>query len=440
MNTKGKGITMTQARIRILYELLVTQMNHLIFYPFALAIPVLSESLYAVQHPSLLVWIIGGLIPFGYYFCRKYIKRYFLLQVLHYTGVGLRVLLAFWLTPKFHIFLFIYYILVGIGFAFNSVDIKINAKGPKGTSFEDRAISVAPAVAFIAASVLLPYYICDSRGNIYYKITVILILAFYFLSYYIREYLDFLAADAVNTGILPAKEVFRAGMKQTCVCTAGLAIIMWVSRFGLLETLLLWIRYLVLLLWKTFLSFLGSDLQKTAEPSESKLVLPGHVGTFDYISGTDEPSLFWTTLEDIALAIVFLGILAVLFLWIRRTILYINKMMKKQAPEDPETTGAVEIREKCGVNKKSRRSNKTPLAFPISDARERIRFLYKKTALAKIPAPGSDRLHFYTARELEQEMAAAPFADLYEKARYSDKPCTLKDVKSMKDACRGHKE
>ena len=112
-DTKGKGIYMTQAKIRIIYELLVTQMNHLIFYPFALTIPVLSESLYAVQHPSLLVWMTGGLIPFGYYFCRKYIKSYFLLQILHFTGVGLRVLLAFWFTPKFHIFLFIYFILVG---------------------------------------------------------------------------------------------------------------------------------------------------------------------------------------------------------------------------------------------------------------------------------------------------------------------------------------
>ena len=83
---------------------------------------------------------------------------------------------------------------------------------------------------------------------------------------------------------------------------------------------------------------------------------------------------------------------------------------------------------------------------PNLDSKEKIRRIYKKKASSYKPNPlaegakednfSLERLGFYTAREMEARMEGGAFATVYEKARYSNEPCTAQDVKLMKEACR----
>lgn len=81
-------------------------------------------------------------------------------------------------------------------------------------------------------------------------------------------------------------------------------------------------------------------------------------------------------------------------------------------------------------DKDDSRPDKRRFSFLFPDARQKIRRIYLK----KISNSGlaKERLPFYTARDTEKSLSAEGMAAIYEKARYSEAPCTEEDVRQMK--------
>ena len=163
-----------------------------------------------------------------------------------------------------------------------------------------------------------------------------------------------------------------------------------------------------------------------------------------------EASMFWKILEVVAILALLAAIVLGIIYGIRQFIAFVNKMMGKRGISHDKlirSTDSLDVREKCEVQKKKGQSKHALDFWGFLDSKERIRKIYKKKAAAYKPNPltnGSaqkkddyspERVAYYTAREMERQMQSNPFADIYEKARYSNEECTSQDVKRMKENC-----
>ena len=67
---------MSQSKIRIFKEFLITQYNFLVFYPFVMTLMVLTQALWAPERPRLWVWLLGGLVCYALYFVRTQVDNF----------------------------------------------------------------------------------------------------------------------------------------------------------------------------------------------------------------------------------------------------------------------------------------------------------------------------------------------------------------------------
>ena len=98
--------------------------------------------------------------------------------------------------------------------------------------------------------------------------------------------------------------------------------------------------------------------------------------------------------------------------------------------EQPESMDKREHLEAAPENTAAKQKQKW-FSFAFLDAGQKIRRMYQKKinacGLAKMSLP------FYTARDAEKLLDVEGMAEIYEKARYSDVPCTDGDVRQMKN-------
>lgn len=431
---------MKQNKIRIFQEILITQINFLIFFPFAMTIATLFRSLVPAERPSLLIWMLAGFLPFAFHFVRNNTKHFIVLILLHLMGVGGFILLSLFLSPAGSKVNQVFFVMVGVGFTIYSVYLRLATE-----DFEDRVAGMPFAVGFIAVALFLQHYQGNKEWDSYYKITLILIVALFFLNYYLNEYSNFLVVNSSSTGVLPEKEIFRSGLRLTFLYTfLGVIILFCTAQYSWLKQILSALKQLIV----TFLTFFFGLFPDNTEEVEIYIDQQYSGNGSMQLPEAGEPSLIWHVLGIIAVIVVLLAILVAVFSALRRFIAYAREMMQKQGftKKDISATEAVDIREKCEIRKtKARKANPLEL-FGFLDSREKIRRIYKKKSSSYKPNPLTEgvkemeytpeRLSYYTAREMEKRMESGSFASIYEKARYSNEPCTAQDVRKMKEACR----
>ena len=431
---------MRQNKIRIFQEILITQINFLVFYPFAMTVATLFRNMVPPERPSLLVWILAGLIPLGFHLIRNKLKQFFPLVLLHLVGIGGFVLLSFLLSPQNSSVNRTYFILVGIGFAVYSIYLRLTTE-----DFDDSVVAMPFAVGFVAVSLFLQHYQGNKEWDSYYKLILILIVGLFFLNYYLSEYSNFLVVNSSSTGILPEKQIFRSGMRLTFGYTLiGMVILFCTAQFS-------WLKQILAALKRTIVSILSFIFGLFPDhTTESEIYIDERMsgGGGLALPEAGEPALIWHILGVIAVVALLIGILVAIFFAIRRFIAFANQMMQKQGitKKDISATEAVDVREKCEIKKQKHRKSSPLELFGFLDSKEKIRRIYKKKASSYKPNPLAEgakednftmeRLGFYTAREMEKRMESGAFAAVYEKARYSNETCTAQDVKLMKEACR----
>ena len=158
-------------------------------------------------------------------------------------------------------------------------------------------------------------------------------------------------------------------------------------------------------------------------------------------------SWIWEILTVILLIAIAIILLYVLYKVLCYLIQVFNEAVKNKRKDAGigELNEIIDVREKLDLSKGKNHRRKPGELFGFLSAQERIRRIYKKKISQYKPNRllGSEkqrkddfteeRLKYYTAREMEDRMEVS-FAEIYEKARYSDEECTSKDVKDMEAA------
>lgn len=432
---------MKQNRIRLIQELLITQINFIVFYPFCMTVSTLFGDIVTPTRPSLLVWMLGGLTLLAMYFIRVRAKNFLVFALLHGLCLGVVLALGQVLTPGGSSTNKIFFIMVAIGYMGYSLYLRLTTE-----DFEDHCMNMPFAVGFVAVSMFMQHYRNNTEWDYYYKLVLIIVIGFFFLHYYLKEYLNFLIVNSSSTGILPEKEIFGSGLRLSILYTViGVVILFATSQLTWLKDLLAALKKLTV----SIIRYISSLFPKTHKISEAITNETGNGGAMALPIEQGEPAMIWYVIFGILLVAFVIVIFVAVFMAIRRFIAFVAQRMKKGVAEHSEVsvTGAVDVREKCEIQKSSTRKSKPLELFGFMDAKEKIRRIYKKKAAAYKPSPlmandparknySPEKLPFYTVREMEFQMDAGAFAEIYEKARYSNEACTPQDVKLMKEYCK----
>lgn len=432
---------MKQNKIRILKEFLTTQINFLVFYPIYLTIITLFADLFPTPRTSLLLWMSGGLVVFSMYFVRIRTKNFIVMLILHGICFGALMLLL-------HLFPYgtdginrIFLGVMGIGFIINSIHLRIDTE-----DFEDKCINIAFIVSFVAIALFLQHYQNHKEWDFYYTAVAIIILGCYFINYYLTEYLNFLVVNTNSIGVLPEREIFQSGFGLTFLYTAfGVAVLIITSQFAWLNEVLAFCKMILFGILRFIFGLFMNNREESTETITEEL----NHGPMDYDFGEGETARIWDILFVLTIIFILFLITVGLIALLRKFIIYVAARMRRGVLQrgDLEAFGAVDVREKCEIAKKSRSKGRSRDLLGFLDAKEKIRRIYKKKVAAHKPNPllenstavkkySPERAAFYTAREMESEMASGAFACVYEKARYSNEACNAQDVKLMKELCR----
>ena len=119
---------MKQNRIRIVQELLITQINFIVFYPFCLTIATIFNDIIPAERARLSVWMLGGLVFFAMYFIRIYAKNFIVLALLHGICLGMMILLGQILSPRNSASNSTFFVIVGVGFVIYSIYLRLQTE------------------------------------------------------------------------------------------------------------------------------------------------------------------------------------------------------------------------------------------------------------------------------------------------------------------------
>lgn len=418
-------------KLSVFQELLITQMNNLIFFPVAMLIATLFRAIVPNTCPRLAIWMLGGLVVFGFYFIRRAIRHFIPLVMLHMIGIGILFYLSLFISAGEISINQTAFMLTGTGFAIYSIYLRLTTD-----DFKSTPLPMPIAVGITAVGMYLQHYQQNTNWDSYHKLTLILVLACYFINYYIQEYMNFLMVNKNSTGILPEKEIFYSGIQLALLYTiSGSVFLLLTAQFSWLKKFLSVLKGMVIRLFRFVFGLFPVTGSENTTPYVAQVVSGDGIP----ILPTGEPSLFWKVLEVIATILLAAAILFAIGYGLKQFFAFANKMMQKKAGQytDLEGGNGQDIREKCEAPRKQSAHLKIKKFIGLLDAKERIRQIYKRKVLAfkeKSSSLKAEQLSFYTAREMEQYMEVASFAAIYEKARYSDEECSLQDVKCMKEA------
>lgn len=440
---------MKRNRIYFYQELLITQINNLIFFPLAMTIVTLFRDLVAPIRPSMLLWMLCGVIPLLLYLIRCRLTKFVpfigahvgvMVFIFGFTKFAVNIPLEIFQTFQSPVNRALFVIMA---FFFTSFSIYMKMKG----EVDDNIFSMPVAVGVAAVSLYLQHYQGNKNWDSYYIITVIIILALYFIYRYLAEYLNFLVVNSSSTGVLPEKEIFSSGLRLAVLYTlAGAIILVCTSRITWLKAILgvfrNILRVIVQVIALLFLDYVPQTTTITQTTQEEQV-------SEELLAVTSEPAMIWKILEVVAVIALFAGLLFAFVKLMVKLIAFIKKAMLRNVRTHDETISEVQdVREKCTPIRKKKAKKQTTDFLHFLDAKERIRRIYKKKVLAYKPLSLDDtrkrqrrtfdpeKPQLYTAREMQLEMGADAFAEIYEKARYSDCDCIGQDVKRMKELCR----
>lgn len=417
-------------RIRYLTEFVITQMNHWAFFPIFLLMTCLAKSFGTCDDPSVLVWLITGLLPFAFYFFRVYIHHFVLLAAMHITVIAAFVILL----PCESIAARALYGIPGTGYGIYSLYTRLTQK-----DFLDRECFMPLAVGFSAVSLFFVHCQGQEQWDLWYLFSLIAVLSLFYLCSYLKNFLEFLSLNEGTAGHIPEQDIFHSGIHLILLFTGSAMVLLFLlSGVEWLHTILTAIKKGLLLLLRLLFSLLPEG---TDDP-----MLPDTAGSGGYgfeIVTEEKSPLWWDIIQYTALAAVGILMLFSLYKALKKLICFILKQMRKRPDRAGRNmTKVVEIREKCSLEKTAERSKARDL-FGAFSPQERIRKLYKKyilnTRRLRVSVPGNHDIvdpALYTAREWGVLLENPDMADIYEKARYAQISCDKEDLRRMKEACR----
>ena len=395
-------------------------MNQLCFYPLALTASTLLAALAPASRPSLALWMLGALPVFFLYYARKRCKHLSVLLLLH----GL-VLACFYIIPAANGVNRGIRLLVGAGFVIYSLWLRFRTED---FASDPLPLPLAAGIAFLC--LFLQHYQGNNVWDLYYRMSLILVFLLYAVILFLQSYEDFLTVNRLSTGKIPFQEIFRSGLHSTAtfVLLSGL-LLLAVSQFAWLKPLLQLLRNGLAAILRFLFGLLPMDSGTEA------VVVEQQAGGGDMPPmEAEDPFILWVILEYVAMIALLIVCVFLLYRGIRKLITFLRDRLQFSLPgtvsEQPESMDKREHLEAAPENTAAKQKQKW-FSFAFLDAGQKIRRMYQKkinaSGLAKMSLP------FYTARDAEKSLDVEGMAEIYEKARYSDVPCTDGDVRQMKN-------
>lgn len=412
-------------RIEIANEILTEQMNHWLLFPLPLTVMGVTNKYLETGDPGLLMWALCSLIPPVFFLFRIKIKNLILFLLVHLCTAAL----VFALSGQ-SIVTRILCLVCAAGYMLQSLTLRLK----QDTVYTD-GIHLLFGVGLSAGAALFQYYQGTRGWDNYYNLSLIAVIALYFVISFMGHYLNFLSMNQSSAGFLPALEMFHSGMGLVVIYTVlGIGILILSTQFEWLAGILRPARDL-LLKFLRFLFSLFSSSEEIPDPIVEEAPPPqGSAGM--PLPPAGEPFWLWKVLEVIVMAAFCIAIIIGIIALLRRLFKLIQKyMVFHYRKRDVDTGEAFDLREKCEIEKDTDQKFRNP--FSALSYRERIRKLYRKklaAATARMDVQDKEHLELYTAREWERKLELSGMADLYEQARYSNREITGADVKQMKEA------
>ncbi|MCM1254187.1 MAG: hypothetical protein NC321_15310 [Clostridium sp.] len=411
---------MKQERITELADILAIQMNHWTLFSIAAAIGIMTGK----TAPFVALWLLCSLIPIFFFYIRRYTNGFPAMAISHIVCL----VLLFNMPVSNHTIKVIMCI-YGIGLFINSFYIRLRKEERL-----DEAFPPPVAIGIIAVSDFVLHYEEYVTWDFYYIVLVAVYFILYYLRYYLQHYLHFMTVNSGSTGYIPRREIFMSGVKfSTAFVLIGVGIlalfsdINWLGWiFGQLKNGIIWLREHGLFAW------IASLFKKTFDPlvEQTGGAEPGSSGLMPLEPG--ETALFWVVLEKAVFTIVPIVLICLLCFALFHFIMMARELFRKKRSLNKEifVEASGDIRESYDIKKKKEKQRDF---FAFLSPAERIRRIYKQRIRAKraILSEKKDAqpLNTYTARECGALLSENQLARVYEKARYSDMPCTREDVK-----------
>jgi len=425
------------SQIRLLREIMVSQINHWCLFPVVMTVldAAAQYTGLSADCPDFLMWTLCGLFPLSFFAARRLTR--FMPFVLLHVCIGA----LFFLIPVQYGFLG--RVFCGIcagGYLIYAFSARLS-QNRQDNAFYYNPVSPIVAAACAGAALIIRHRIGEfPNWDGIYIIVLIVVLACYTLVSYIDSYLNFLNVNKSSAGYLPAEEMFCSGMGLVLVYTFSGALILLLSltSSAWLMPAVNALKYMLIAVLRFLISLLPAE-SSTSEPygelperspDLAEQLMPGDV----------KPSLFWQALEYVVVIAFFCGCCFVLL----KAVIWVVRFIRSRFAEGIKKgnglllseESAIDVREKCGFSKKEAVREK-PGLFSLLSPRERIRRLYRKCAVsAGADVKNMEELNFLTARECADKLSLPDMAEVYERARYTEKEVTAEDVRRMKEACR----
>lgn len=423
MNMKTKNI-------ELLHEILTEQMNHWLLFPCALTIWGLAERYTGKVGQMLLLWLICGILPFLFFIIRSRVDGFFRFMFLHLAVSAPGPVVLFLLDRMILLFICS---ACAVGYMIYSLIVYLSEDKP-----DTAPLHPVVGILLSAMSIFLLRYQNINGWDLYFVVPLVVALALYALTLYIRQYMEFLAVNASSAGHLPAVEMFRSGFMLVSGFVLGGAVILLifanVGNYGpLWMAVKRWLRDSLRSLFSGLPKSAPNDLAPLAEAEMEPLEMIPQTVEFS------QPALIWQILEIAAYVIVscFFACCVIIFLYrmIQFLRLRFARSLQVTKPKQ-EIELDLDVREKCGIERiSSKRRNLSELLSPA----QRIRRLYKKRILASVQElteGNRQRLRILTPKECGMRLEEEQMAHIYEQVRYSDNEATSDTLRQMKNALR----
>lgn len=401
-------------------ELLVTQMNHCLF----VAITITVMGLCGMDAAAIPVWLILGVVPVLLYIIRKKVHKFFLFFGLHLILPAAVTFLPLHLLVK----------LMALAIIVIYMVISIRIRLVEDMPDEEENYSSYVVIGGIGGLAIIQNKFAIPAWEKYYLYLVFFYLACYFIQFFVERYLTFLQVNDTSAGNIPKHAIFRSGLKQTAVCTAG-AMCLFV-----LSANIEWLSYTLSVLGKGLLavirfllSFMKNDVQE--EIVETAQQSQGGGGGMGFME-PGETWLFWEVLERTFMVALGVALIILIVKTIKKVTRFLWDAFHKDRREHAEAvTDGIDVREFCEIDKKPEKGRKWPIFL---DNGEKIRKIYYKRIIKdKVEIIGGlsdEELNYRTAKECCDVLSAEKLQEIYEKARYSKADVTKEDVKAAKAA------
>ena len=414
---------LTKTNVSLLREFLATQANHWAFYP---AVILFAETT-RLSGISVLGWVILGLLPTLLYIAREIIQSFLLQISLAPIMVGIIYVLPIYpeIMKGSYLFFVMAYLMLSLLKTIKKSDPLTHAFPP----FIPLCINLVLSVIAV--------YVTKMNFSFLMHVSAIISVIFSLLAFYLDRYRNFILANEANASNVPKSKMLKSGLLSSSEFLVILAAIMtFIATFSISDDFFRKIIDRLQLGTKGFFAFL-KKLFPEATKVPKRLSDGAQSEPFQITEhARKNPSIFSKIIESILyFAVIALVCALVLYLVYRILSFFMvrKKVLTVMDAEEGENE-IIDLHE--SITQKvifKEEGEDDSLLSPTL----RIRKLYRKKAQSTHRT--NLELSLITAREFATEEKIPEIAPLYEKARYSQTPCTKEDLKLMQEACRRKK-